>query len=216
MSFRVRRLAAIHYTVAANTDQGIYTVPAGKVAVLRGITIGNNNGSAVNAGILNGGAGYLWDMPLPAAGQAAGSPAAALHLPVRSVLHAGNSLAARMSISGQVYVTVEGAEFDAPPGNPELYRLDIHNVAVGGSTSPAIPAGKRYRMREIVIANHSTNADVNISIHNIVLLHREHLQAAKGGRILQVDVTLNPGEQIFASTSGTPVHVFTSGTLEDA
>ncbi len=202
MALRVRRLGNAS-NIAANTRTRLYAVPAGKRALLRGVHFGNDNGGAIRMGITLNGAGFVWQPEVVGSGS--------LVVPLATVLNPGDAIDAEHTATN-AYTMLQGVEFDDP--RPELLRIDALNLG-GGATYYTVPAGKRLRVREVVVCPHNNTPNISTYIGGIGHFVKAAPIDTKG-IVLACDLSANAGEQIGAASTIAPTHAFYSGVLEDA
>lgn len=202
MAVTIRRANASN--IPANTRTRLYTVPAGKVAILRTLTQGNDNGFAVRMGAEVNGAGWLW-YPTVAAG-------GARVWPLSSVLYEGQYVNVEHN-NGASYSMLQYAEMDRATEGRNLWQL--HHLSVNGTTaSYVVPAGKRVRVREVIACPHDASNNFSSFISGIGHFWKGTITEST---VLGTDMSVNAGETI-GSTAGTAsaFHMFYSGVIEDA
>lgn len=203
MAAIVRRVNASG--IAANTRTRLYTVPAGKVAVLRTLTQGNDNTTAITMGAEVNGAGFLWSNTV------AGS--SAMHWPLGTVLYEGQYMNVEHN-AGSAYSMLQYVEMDRATEGRNLWQWHAVNIHSATATY-TVPAGKRVRVREVVVCPHSTVNSNQMSIYINSIGH--FLKGSYSNTVLGTDMSVNPGEIIGASAAATyGTHVFLSGVIEDA
>lgn len=210
MSFQVRRLGAA--TAPAATRTRLYTVPAGKVALITGLHLGKDLTSNGRMGVTLGNAtdgdlGFIWDATMTGA-------FSSRQYPLSTVLQAGEYINIENSETA-CFTAIQGAEFDATDTSAGLlFRTTFISVQTSAGTY-TVPAGKRFRVREVVICQHNTQSDVSVYIANIG--HFIKVRALAGEPVVvKSDISVNAGETITAGATGGTVHVFFSGIMEDA
>lgn len=203
MSAKKQRLG-LASNIAAATRTRIYTVPAGKVAILSTVTQGSDNGPQ-NMGLTINGFGWLWQPNIT-------GTFANRVWPMSTVLNAGEYIEVEHSAAGG-YTAVFGVELDARDA-PQAYRTSFFNLT-STAQNLVIPAGKRLRIREVVICPHGGSGTANIYISGIGYLVRSRL-AANEPEVHRTDMLAFAGETLGASGSGTTLHAFISGEMLDA
>lgn len=201
MAHRIRRLGVVA-NPAANTRTRLYTVPAGKAALLRTVSFGGATGSASLMGITINGFGFVWQPPVPASGS--------LIVPLGTYLTAGDYVDAENTTTDG-YTLLQGVEFDTPP--PSLARPVVVTVTSGAVYT--VPAGKRLRVRDVTLCPHNgTGIKVDVTINGVGYLFRGDVPPA--GLVIGHDMTVNAGEVISAQRNQGTVNLFITGLLEDA
>lgn len=205
MAVQIRR------ATLANPSTGVqhrlYTVPTGKVAILRTLFQGYNN-TPINQemGITVNGAGFFWQQTVPTWESKI--------WPLSTVLTAGQYVNAQHSELG-MYTMLQYAEMDAQEG-ANLWQHHFIGVAANTWTEVAVPAGKRVRVREVVVCNHADTSDWSVYISSLGHFVKLHAKP-RVGNVFGVDMTANAGEMIGTYTPAGPSgHVFLSGVIEDA
>lgn len=205
MAVRVRT----HFVAypAANARTRLYTVPAGKKAILRTLTYSNDNGSAVLMGTTINGAGFLWQETVQG-----GDNSKTFQL--ATVLTAGQYVDVESNAGATNYL-LQVAELDERDA-PEAQTIYHDQIGVSLKTySP--PAGKRFRIREIVVSPHNgAGFNVNLYIGGIGYLLRTTTKADPNNIVINTDMTVNAGESLGSTANGGTIHAWYSGVLEDA
>lgn len=211
MSVNIRRYGAVN--PPRDTTTTILTVPTGQVGILRSIHQGSNGSS--DMGVLLFGLGFIWKPPVDTTnGKLYG---------LSTVMPAGTTLAANHG-AGTVdaYTAANVALLDVNREGRDLWSLvrgDIGNTATGGGGNTSsfyiVPAGKRLRVREVVICAHGNVSNVSVYISGIVHLLKTTTKANTAA-IFGMDMSAGPGETLGWSSSVVNVHLFMSGVLEDA
>lgn len=207
MAATVRRVNASN--IAAATRTLFYTVPTGKVAVVRTITQSNDAGALSVMGVTINGAGFLWDS------RVANGVDSCKVWPLSTVLTAGQTLHAEHS-QGSCYTMAQVVEMDATLEGRNLWQFHANTVNTGTKTY-TVPAGKRVRVREAVLCPHSASGSANIYIGSTGHLVKTAL-AANENVVVSLDMSINAGESLgcAGTSNGSSVHAFLSGVIEDA
>lgn len=204
MAVRIFRRQAANPAVNVNVD--IYQVPAGKRAIVRSIFQGYDGGVVdASMGVYARGVGMFWDQKV--------SQFDSRIWPCSTVLDAGETIGAYHTQAG-MYTMVQIAELDQRDAE-NLWRLQFNSVGAAAQTY-TVPAGKRVRVREVILANHGDTADYSVYIASIGHLVKHHA-VARVGNVFGMDMSVNAGETIGAVVPVGPAgHVFLSGVIEDA
>lgn len=192
---------------AANTRTRMYTVPAGRRAIVRRLTQGNDNGIDVRMGTVINGAGWIWDVVIKAG--------ASREWELGTVLYEGQYIDAEHNSTG-CYSMLEVVEMDAALEGRNLWQF--HAIDFGAATrSYQVPGGKRVRVRQIDVCPHATTGHISLYISSVGHFFKRNPISANNPEAHRTDMSANPGEIIAAATGGPmTVHAFFSGVIEDA
>lgn len=191
-------------TASLNSNVRLYTLPAGKRAIVRSIYQGYDGGVVdASMSVAFNGAGFLWDQKVSNQDHRV--------WPMSTVLVAGNYLDVSHSQRG-MYTMAQIVEMDeADFANP----AQVHIISASGSGSAyTVPAGKRFRIRELVVTNHGDRSDVSVYITGQGHLAKIEAQP-RVGNVIGMNMVASAGEQIGHTVSGPAVHYWLSGVLED-
>lgn len=220
MAARVRRLAGTLQTAANAGSPDLYTVPAGKCAVLRSylyaletassgvykVAVRTAAGNPGNTGVPTA---YLWGGQVPSN--------SGVTVPLGLVLYAGDSFYVETS-AAPAYHLFQGVEFDAPASALGLHRVVLTDVTTTAKTY-TVPAGKRFRVREVTYSKYSSTAAglAVVAVNSVgYLLRKVTAATTEDFQVISTDISVNAGEVISASLSGGgAMHAWLSGTLED-
>lgn len=195
--------------LAIGTRQTIYTVPAGKMAILRTVTQafdGAAGGGAQWMGLLLNNVGFLWVNVMT-------DPQVSKTWNMGTVLYPGDTLSVEhQENSGYTMCLLD--ELDVRDG-PTIQRVNLLDVGTS-QKAYAVPAGKRFRIREVVFSPHNQGCQLNLYIGGIGYIARRTI-AGNAPEVHHVDLLALPNESIGAvSTPVTPLNVWLSGELIDA
>lgn len=210
------QVKAVRLNAVAGTRHRLLDVPAGKKIILRSITYSTNNGTPPLMGLTINGAGFIWDEGGNVSNPTITS-ADSKTFQLATVLNPGEYLEAQANLS-DCYFTLGYVEMDATREGANLHKVYLSNFSASGAGTQTytVPAGKRFRVRELHCAQHSTSGNVNIYIGGIGYLYRRNLTAHKN-EVVHTDISVNAGEGLGAAAdAGMVVHLFASGVLEDA
>lgn len=204
MAAVIKRLGGVS-APASDTLTRIYEVPAGRAAIVRTVSVSNDNATTARVGVLLNKAGWLFDLQV--------TQADSRLFPLSTVLLPGDVIEYQVfANSPTTYLGVHGVEFDYVP--PTLVKFSLLSLETSAK-SFVVPVGKKLRLREIIVCPHGGNGTVNISTRNLNHLVKATMQA-NTPLVVGMDVVVNAGEEILASATGTLTHAFFSGVLEDA
>lgn len=194
---------------AANTRTHLYTVPTGKKAILRTLTYATEN--TVAGGVIMGttisGNGFIWTEKIT-------DTYSSKTFQLSTVLHAGHVVDVEANAT-VCYFMLEYAEMDEREGG-EL-NLVFHDQIGLSPKTYTVPAGKRFRIKEIVVSPHgNTGADISLNIQNQGYLLRARPNSSGDNIVIATDISVNPGEVVESGASGGTFHAWYSGILEDA
>lgn len=203
MTAIVRR--ATRTSPAANTRLNLYTVPTGKSAVLRTLTMAHDLGSTTQMGAELNGAGFLWSVQVPQIDSKV--------WPLSTVMTAGQTINIE-SAGVSTYYLLQYVEMDATAEGVNLWTHYASNVQAATVTY-TVPAGKRVRVREMVICPHgSSSGSFSSAISGQGYLARGLF--AGQNIVIGMDMSVNAGEVISSSAVTATTHIFYSGVIEDA
>lgn len=204
MSLVHKRLGSVLTSPTANTATTIYTVPAGKTAIIKELILSSDNASASDATIYLDGFYHVRKL-IPGGG-------ATIVLPSSTVMHAGNVLTVNPgSVSASTYFQASGWEFSTPTTRsiPQKYKSALNNT---NTTLFTVAAGKRFIIKELVFTH---NAAVAVSVYIPSVINVFRTTVPGGDTVFHSCDTVVEAGQSLVWAANNFADITLSGLLED-
>jgi len=205
MAVQHRRFTASN--PAAGTSTLLYTVPAGRKAIVRTVSQSTDAVSTTGTSmvLLLGSSALLSEVFV--------QPSSSRLWPLSTVLLEGEELRVT-HLQGVSQTMVELVELDAIVEGLTLHRIDLRDIATA-ERSAFIPADRRFRVRELVLSTAGATTDVQVRISAGGTVGYLAKVSTREPAVIGLDMLLFGGETITARGTGTGnVNAYLSGVLE--